>query len=69
MLSPTHIDQFNWFYDDQDGLGLIHEVRALDGAYVKTDAITIPWALIRAALARHDRRKVPRRGKAQSLNG
>jgi hypothetical protein len=58
--SPTNIDQFNWFYDEPDGLSLIHEARTKDGAYIKTDQVLIPWALVRAALARKDRRKAPR---------
>ena len=56
-LSATKIDEHNWFYDDHDGIGLIHEA-FLDGK-IKTDSITIPWSVVRAALARHDRKKQP----------
>lgn len=60
-LGPIHINAENWCYMDQDGLDLIHEVRGKDGRYLSTDAIKIPWSVVRRALAIKDKRKRPRR--------
>lgn len=62
-LSPNNINEHNWCYDDEDGLWMVHEVYK-DGRYVQTDQFTLPWSIVRAALARKDKRKAPRRSAA-----
>lgn len=52
--SPTNIDTRNWFYDEEDGINVVHEV-VRDGVAVQTDSIRIPWSLIRDAVARKGR--------------
>lgn len=60
--SPTHVDDRNWFYDEPEGFLLVHQV-LVRGVVSQTDQVTIPWALVRLAVARHDRRKLPRTHK------
>lgn len=63
-IGPIDINAENWCYVEADGVDVIHEVRATDGRHMRTDAIKIPWPVLRLALAYKDKRKRPRRKKA-----
>lgn len=60
-VSPTDIDADTWFYDEPRGVLVVHRV-IREGSYVQTDQILLSWRTLRAALARWDKRKTPRRG-------
>ena len=52
---PQNINKRNWYYEEPDGIEIIHEVRdSMTGDYVRTESIKIPWKMIRASLKRHD---------------
>jgi len=51
-LSPQQVGPNDWYYEDNSHLLLVHEVRAADGAYIRTDQIKIPWRKIEASLKR-----------------
>lgn len=59
--SPTDVNPATWFYDEEHGINVAHEARTKAGEYIQTDQFTIPWRLLREALARKDRRKAPRK--------
>jgi predicted ArsR family transcriptional regulator len=50
---PQKIDEESWFYDDSNGLLVVHEFRTDAGDYVRTDQFVIPWRLVLAAVKRH----------------
>ena len=51
-LFPKKIDKNNWYYEDIDGIEIVHvPVNYQDTAHIK-----IPWRKIRASLRRKDRK-------------
>ena len=64
-FGPTDINEDNWLYDEPDGLLLVHQVRDKKGAFIQCDQITVPWHVLRSALYRRDKRKLPRARKAK----
>ena len=51
--NPQQISDTVWYYEDPQGLVVLHEVRD-KGQYLRTDQFTIPWAMVRASVARKD---------------
>lgn len=52
-LDPQSIDDANWYYEERKGLTLVHEVRnATSGTLIRTDTVTIPWAMLAATFRR-----------------
>lgn len=51
-LAPQHLGPNDWYYEENGHLLLVHEVRDVGGAYVRTDQIKIPWRKIEASLRR-----------------
>ena len=53
MLSPKpqDIDDQNWYYEEDQGIILIHRVTP-NGVFLQTDSIVIPWRMIAASLLR-----------------
>jgi hypothetical protein len=51
-LKPMQLGPNDWFYEENDHLLLVHEVREADGKYIRTDQIKIPWRRIEASLKR-----------------
>ena len=49
---PQNIGKHDWYYERPNNLLLIHEVRDLYGAYIRTDQIKIPWRLILKSVQR-----------------
>lgn len=49
---PQHINDQNWYYEELTHLLLVHEVRAADGGYIRTDSVKIPWRKIEQSLKR-----------------
>ena len=58
-IAPQEINETNWYYEDRDGIDLIHEVYTRD-VCLRTDHIKIPWKMLRASLARLDHKRKQR---------
>jgi hypothetical protein len=63
--NPQEIDKYNWYYEGDKGIELIHEVRKQSrdfvtgkvtlGDYIRTDHIIIPWRKLKATMKRFER--------------
>ena len=60
---PMHISDIAWYYEEDDGIDIIHEVRR-GSEYISTEHVKIPWRMIRKSLARKDHKRLPK-GKSQ----
>ena len=55
-LKPMSIDKHNWYYEDKDGIDLIHIHMGSDGNLEpRAEHIKISWRKIRASLSRKDK--------------
>ena len=53
--NPQDIDKRTWYYEENAGLFVIHEIR--DGEkYIRTDQFIIPWRMVLASVKRHELR-------------
>lgn len=52
--SPQDIDKNNWYYEDPDGIDLVHEVLNKQGLHVSTEHIKIPWKMLKKSLERFE---------------
>ncbi len=52
-LNPHTVDRNTWFYDDDGGMLIIHEIRDDAGKYLRTERIKIRWQSVLAAAERH----------------
>lgn len=59
-LSPQDVTTDLWYYEEKRGINIVHQIK-VNGVYVRTDQIIIPWEMIRTSLARKDKRKLPRK--------
>ncbi len=50
--SPQQVTERLWYYEEKGGLNIIYEIQ-VDGEYIRTDQITIPWRKILASVRRH----------------
>lgn len=57
VSSPQDIDKHNWYYEEEAGIEVIHQVIRDDGEYICTDSIVIPWDSLRRSLSRKDHKK------------
>jgi len=48
---PTTIDNNNWFYDEEEGVSIMHRVYH-KGRYDGTETILIPWKLLLQSVQR-----------------
>jgi len=52
-----NIDEHNWYYEDRDGIALIHSRMGSDGNLEpRAEHIKISWRKLRASLGRKDRK-------------
>ena len=49
---PQKVSPCLWYYEEPKGLSIIHEIHRGNGAYLRTDQITIPWRKIMASVKR-----------------
>ena len=54
-LKPQNINDKNWYYEEPEGLELIHRV-SHEGKYLQTDNIIIPWNMIKKSLERKEKK-------------
>jgi len=40
---PIEIDDDNWYYEERQGVCVVHRVKDHDDQYLKTDQFYIPW--------------------------
>lgn len=59
-LAPQNIDKFNWYYEYPRSIALVHETRTLDGGFVQTDQVRIPWRMLEQS---YRRRQEPRKAR------
>lgn len=50
-LEPHNISDTVWWYEDHGGIDVIHHIR-VDGRWVRTDQIRIPWRTLIPAMER-----------------
>lgn len=55
-LEPHHVDQDFWWYEENKGITVVMQLPTKDGGWAQT-VRRIPWADIRAALKRKDRKR------------
>jgi len=55
---PVHINDTAWFYNQENGIDLLYEIRLANGDYLRTDHIKIPWNKLRASYIRWQARKL-----------
>jgi hypothetical protein len=55
-LNPCDVNKSTWFYVDKRGMLVVHEARTPGGVFIQTDQFTIPWAKVRAAINRRDKK-------------
>jgi hypothetical protein len=66
-LDPIKLSRFAWYYEEEDGLMVVSELRSLvGGTYVGTVQTKIPWAKVELSLKRHQIRPLPKRKPARS---
>lgn len=53
---PHNIKPGSWWYEENSGIEVVHQIRDDYGKYIRTDHIRIPWVSIRAALKRKDKK-------------
>jgi len=53
--APQEINHRNWYYEEERGIRLIHEVVNAEGSFVQTDEVVIPWAMIERSRKRRSR--------------
>jgi len=51
-LDPQNVSATDWYYEEQGGMLVVHEVRDEAGLYLQTDQFKIPWRMIEASLKR-----------------
>lgn len=49
---PMLIDDDNWYYEEKEGICVIHQVKDKHGGYLKTDQFYIPWKKILESVKR-----------------
>ncbi len=52
-VAPQNIDQNNWYYEEKNGIEVIHQVVTGASEYVQTDSIFIPWEKLTHTVRRH----------------
>jgi len=52
--SPQRIDDRNWYYEENGGIDLLHQIYDENDVLLKTDVIRIPWKMLRKSLQRKD---------------
>lgn len=52
-LDPQEVNQFLWYYEENKGLNIVHEIRDSQGGYLRTDQILIPWSKIERTYVRY----------------
>ena len=52
---PVEIDEDSWYYEDKTGIDLIHEERDLEGNFIKTVHIKIPWRKLVTTMERFNK--------------
>jgi hypothetical protein len=52
-VAPQNIDEHNWYYEEKDGIEIIHQVSAGGMDCVRTDSIFIPWERLTDTVRRH----------------
>jgi hypothetical protein len=50
---PQNIDEHNWYYEEKNGIELIHQVTSDNNEYIKTDSVFIPWETLAHSVRRH----------------
>ena len=55
-LNPHEIDEFHWWYEEQQGISVVAEAREGGSKYLGTTVTRIKWSAIRAALKRLDKK-------------
>lgn len=50
---PQKADVRNWYYEDPEGLLVIHEVVTPQGRHIQTDQFLIPWKMVRVSVQRY----------------
>ncbi len=51
-----------WWYEDERGIEIIHEMRTDSGTYVRTEHLRIPWGQLLRAAQRSSGKEVIVRG-------
>jgi|GEM_PF-6817435 hypothetical protein len=52
-IAPQNIDEHNWYYEEKDGVEIIHQVTSGPQNRVRTDSILIPWDKLTDTMRRH----------------
>ena len=59
-LSPQIINEDAWYYEESDGLHIMHRCCDAGGNFVGTSEVVVPWDMIRVSIRRKDKKKLPR---------
>ncbi len=52
-VAPQNIDEYNWYYEEQAGIEIIHQVPEEGGRCSRIDSILIPWDKLTKTVRRH----------------
>lgn len=52
-VAPQNIDENNWYYEEKDGVEIIHQVTTGPQNRIRTDSIFIPWGKLTETVRRH----------------
>lgn len=53
--SSKRINKTAWWYEEVEGINVVHETRDNNDVWISTTQLKIPWAQIRKALDRKDK--------------
>lgn len=53
-LDPHAINEWAWWYEQDNGINVVVEYRDNEGNYLRTTQFVIPWGQIRDAVKRKD---------------
>lgn len=53
LLSPIQVTESDWYYEEVEGICLIHEIKNDHDVLLQTDKIVIPWSKILKSVERY----------------